>query len=203
MLAQLRSALAALPDALTALVFVAAWVAPLHWGRELVGNLMLVMLLEFLVVHSGGFIGQVVLSPDASRTAKTGAVVGFGAFYMIFVLAFALAFHRPWAIAAFSWLLLGKLVTVWLSPVPAATEAQRQRLLWGTSVVLYLGGVFLTVLLPLPRLGLQPDVVAQLGLPGKGLWVEHPHTVIAFGTLYFGALAAIKWRSALGMEAQA
>ena len=203
MLAQLRSALAALPDALTALVFLAAWIAPLHWGRELVGNLMLVMLLEFLVVHSGGFIGQVVLSPAVSRAAKTAAVVGFGAFYMIFVLAFSLAFHRPWAVAAFTWLLFGKLVTVWLSPVPPAREVQRQKLLWGVSVMLYLAGVFATSLLPLPRLGLQPDVVAQLGLPGKGLWVERPHTVIAFGALYFGALAALKWRSAIGMEAQA
>ena len=151
MLAQLRSALAALPDALTALVFLAAWIAPLHWGRELVGNLMLVMLLEFLVVHSGGFIGQVVLSPAVSRAAKTAAVVGFGAFYMIFVLAFSLAFHRPWAVAAFTWLLFGKLVTVWLSPVPPAREVQRQKLLWGVSVMLYLAGVFATTLLPLPR----------------------------------------------------
>jgi hypothetical protein len=61
-------------------------------------------------------------------------------------------------------------------------------------VALYVLGVFVTVILPLPRLGITPEVVAQLGIPGSGLWVERPHTVIAFGLLYFGALAAVKAR---------
>ena len=55
---------------LTALVFLAAWIAPLHWGGNWWATWMLVMLLEFLVVHSGGFIGQVVLSPAVSRAAR-------------------------------------------------------------------------------------------------------------------------------------
>jgi len=54
--------------------------------------------------------------------------------------------------------------------------------------------VVATSLLPLPRLGLQPDVVATLGLPGSGQWIESPQTGIAFGALYFGFLAWAKWR---------
>ena len=201
MLAQIRGFFSALPDALTALLYLVTWIAPLHWGTDVVGNLMLVMLLEFLVVHSGGFIGMKVLDPNASRTSKTVAVIGFGLFYMIFVLAFSLAFKRSWVIGAFAWLLLGKLVTVWFSPLPAARESDRQRELWGLSVLAYIGWVFVTVLLPLPRLGLQPDVVAQLGLPGSGLWVEKPHTVIAFGLLYFATLAWMKWYGAIKADA--
>jgi hypothetical protein len=194
MLDFLRRLFSAAPDAVTALVFAAAWVAPLHWGRDLVGNLMLVMMLEFLVVHSGGFIGMAVVNPEVGRRAKTLAVLGFGAFYMLFALAFALAFHRLWAVWAFTWLLGSKLATVWLSPAAPTREVERQKSLWGLSVALYVLGVFVTVILPLPRLGITPEVVAQLGIPGSGLWVERPHTVIAFGLLYFGALAAVKAR---------
>ena len=45
------------------------------------------------------------------------------------------------------------------------------------------------ILLPLPRLGLTPEVVARLALPGSGQWVEQPHRVLAFGFLYFAATA--------------
>jgi hypothetical protein len=40
---------AALPDAVSASLFLAAWFYPLRWGTGLVGNLVLVMLLEFLL----------------------------------------------------------------------------------------------------------------------------------------------------------
>ena len=37
-------------------------------------------------------------------------------------------------------------------------------------------------------------MVSQLGLTGSGEWVDKPHTVVAFGALYFGVLAWSKWR---------
>ena len=64
---------------------------------------------------------------------------------------------------------------------------------WGLSVAAYLAAVFAGVMLPLPRLGLSGDIVPLLGLPGGGLWVEQPHTVIASGTIYFSLLAWAKW----------
>ena len=50
---------------------------------------------------------------------------------------------------------------------------------------------------PLPRLGLDAQVVGAADLPGSGQWVSKPHTVVAFGLFYFGLLAASKlggWR---------
>jgi len=119
------------------------------------------------------------------------AVLGFGAFYLAFVLAFAFIFERTWAIWAFSWLLVSKLATIWFEPSTA--ESLRQQQLWVLSAACYLLGAFATTLLPLPRLGITPEVVAQLGLPGSGLWVEQPQKVVAFGLLYFGLLATAKW----------
>jgi hypothetical protein len=191
MLGLLRRFFAALPDAISASVFVAAWLYPLRWGTPLVGNLVLVMLLEFLLVHSSGFLGMTMLDDSASRLRKTLVVLGFGVFYMAFVLAFAFIFERTWAIAAFSWLLVSKLATIWFGPGTA--DSERQQALWGVSVVCYVLGAFVTAIAPLPRFGITPEVVGQLGLPGSGLWVEQPHTVMAFGALYFGMLAAAKW----------
>ncbi len=185
---------AALPDSISAVVFLAAWLFPLRWGNALVSNLLLVMLLEFIVVHSSGFLGMTVLDGSASRSRKVLAVLGFGVFYLCFVLAFAFIFQRTWAIWAFSWLLLSKLATIWFEPSTA--ESTRQQQLWALSAVCYVLGAFATTLLPLPRLGLTSEVVSQLGLPGSGLWVEQPHKVVAFGLLYFGLLAAAKWSMA-------
>jgi hypothetical protein len=52
--------------------------------------------------------------------------------------------------------------------------------------------VFVTLLLPLPRLGLTPDIVASAGLVGSGYWIENPHSVVAFGLIYFGLQALAK-----------
>ena len=65
---------------------------------------------------------------------------------------------------------------------------------WGISALAYLGGVFATLMLPLPRLGLTGDVVAAADLPGSGEWVDKPHTVVAFGLIYFAVLATGKLR---------
>lgn len=181
-----------LPDALTALAYLVTWFSPLLWKPDAVKFLMLVMLLEFLVVHSGAFMGAVVLSDKASRRYKTVAVLGFGMFYMLFAGAFGLAFDSWWPVLTFAWLLAAKFALIWFIPVPKEEEARRQMTLWAFSVVAYLGAVFLGIILPLPRFGLDVDLVAQLQLPGSGLWIEKPHTVIAGGFVYFGLLAWMK-----------
>ncbi|MFT3805677.1 hypothetical protein [Arenimonas sp.] len=183
-----------LPDALTSLAYLVTWFSPLLWKHDAVNFLMLVMLLEFLVVHSGAFIGAVVLSDKASRRYKTVAMLGFGAFYMLFAGAFSLAFDSWWPVLTFGWLMLAKFALIWLAPVPKTEEAQRQMTLWAFSVAAYLAAVFMGVILPLPRFGLGAELVAQLQLPGSGLWIEKPHTVIAGGFVYFGLLAWMKWK---------
>lgn len=186
-------AVSALPDAITAAAYAIAWFAPLGFGQDTIRNLMLLMLMEFLVVHSGAFIGTTVLSDKLGRGAKSLSILGFGAFYMLFAGAFSLAFHSWWPALSFLWLLLAKFALVWLAPVPRALEARRMTTQWGISVLFYLMAVFVGVILPLPRFGLGADVVPMLGLGGSGLWIEQPHTVIASGLIYFAASAWSKW----------
>ena len=191
--AAVSRALSALPDAATAAAYIVTWIAPLAWRADAVTFLMMVMLLEFLVVHSGGFIGITLLSDRLGRRGKSLAVIGFGAFYLLFAGAFSLAFHSWWPVASFSWLLATKFVQVWLTPLPRAEEAQRFTAFWALSVLAYLFAVFAGVILPMPALGITPEVIASLHLEGGGVWIERPQTVIASGTIYFALLAWSKW----------
>jgi len=184
----------ALTDVLSCGFFLLTWVAPLTVGVEWIGNLMAVMLVEFLAVHSGGLIGLPLLDPAYSRVRKTLIVVGAGALYMIFAGAFSYAMETWWPAAAFAWLLLSKLILVWLSPLPHAAERDRQKKLVGFSVLAYIGGIFLTTLLWVPELGVTDEVRNLADLPGSGLWVDDPQSVLAFGFLYFGATAWFKIR---------
>jgi hypothetical protein len=111
---------------------------------------------------------------------------------MLFVLAFCAAVGEWWPIAAFGWLLVGKFLMVVLEPKPRAEERQRLTSIWMLSVVAYIGSVFLTVLLPVPEFGIDAAARAGAAIPGSGLWVEQPETVIAAGLVYFSILAWAK-----------
>jgi hypothetical protein len=187
-------AFAAAPDAITALCYALTWAMPLAWSPGAVKTLMLVMLIEFLVVHSGGFLGATVFADGLSKAKKSLALLGFGSFYLLFAGAFSLAFQAWWPLLTFVWLLGSRLALLWLSPLPREEEARRQMQMWGLSVGAYLFAVFLGVLLPLPRLGVTEALLPQLGLTGSGLWVEKPHTVLCSGLVYFGVMSWAKWK---------
>jgi len=181
------------PDAATAALYLWTWFDPLHFSDSMVKSLMLVMMMEFLVVHSGAFIGLAVLSDTATRREKTLVILGFGAFYMLFAGAFSLAFHSWWPALSFIWLLAAKFAMVWLTPLPPEDEVARVKALWALSVAAYLLSVFAGVILPMPQLGITPEVIPKLGLVGSGLWIDHPQTVIASGAIYFALLVWSRW----------
>lgn len=189
--------LTAAPDATTAGLFLTLWISPMRFGPHGVRNAMLVMLVEFLLIHSSAFIGTIALAPGVRRTTKIGSILGFGLFYLVFIAAFAWSFGESWPYYAFGWLLAGKIASA-LDPRRSPDDAiHAMRSSWALSALLYIAGIFATLLLPMPRFGLDATVVSQLDLPGSGLWVDEPHTVIAFGTFYFGLLAWTKWRGTL------
>jgi hypothetical protein len=191
-----RRALAALPDAASATVFMALWIAPLAFGGSGVRNAMLVMLVEFILVHATGFLGVAAFAGNASRLRKVGMLAGFGVLYLVFIAAFSSAFDAWWPFLAFGWLLLGKLGIVFGARDAAGLSARDAPQAWAMSALAYIVAVFATLFLPLPRLGLEQAVLEPLQLPGSGVWVEQPHRVIAAGALYFGMMAWVKWRAA-------
>jgi hypothetical protein len=186
---------AATPDAITAGVFLSIWLAPLALGESAVRNAMLIMLIEFVMVHAAGFLGAFAFADRLSRRQRVLSLLGFAGFYLLFVLAFVLIFREWWPLPVFGWLLLSKLGIAMGGSQYGTDQQARMMALWVLSALFYLGGVFATLLLPLPYLGMQPDLLPQFGLVGSGLWVEQPHRVVAFGALYFSLCSWAKWKA--------
>jgi hypothetical protein len=182
----------ALPDSVTCLYFMVLWIAPLHFGAESVRNGMLIMLVEFVLVHATGFIGVIVLEAAGSRLKVVGVVLGFALFYLVFIAAWSYIFEQWWPFLAFGWLLLGKFSHAMNPDMNSPSRRQTMQSDWVNAGVTYVIGVFITSILPVPQFGIDSAVIAQLHLPGSGVWVEQPQKVIAFGVLYFGALAWTK-----------
>lgn len=187
--------LSAVPDTLTAMLFLIVWVAPLHFGESSVRNGMLIMLVEFILVHASGFIGAQLLGTRKTSREKFLFVAGFGLFYLIFISAWAWSFRQWWPFLAFGWLLVGKFTTSMDARLPSDERKLRMQSDWALGALAYIGGVFATILLPVPRLGITPDIISQLDLPGGGMWIDEPQRVIAFGVIYFGVLAWVKFKN--------
>ncbi|AWV07492.1 hypothetical protein [Marilutibacter maris] len=191
--ARLGRWIGALPDALTAGFFALVWIAPQLPGAGAIRTGMLMMMVEFVLLHASAMIGSIALNAASSRRKKLAAVGGFAAMYLLFIAAWTWQFRAWWPLLAFGWLVLGK---AWLAFQPLPPEQRRQQMHseWAVGVMAYLAGAFATVFLPIPRLGMTPSIVAEAALPGGGLWVSKPQTVIAFGVFYFGVLAVTKAR---------
>ncbi len=180
--------LSALPDVGLAAVFFITWIRPSTFGPFMVKWLLIVMIVEFIIIHSAAFMGVVAFAPGG-RTARFFRVLGLGAFYTLFAGGMSLAFSSWWPITAF-W---GQTVNRLLGVILGQGQDRGQKALvmagWGAAVLFYLVGCFATIILPVPRLGITAAVVAAQRIPGSGLWVDHPEKVVAFGVIYFALTA--------------
>ena len=183
--------LAALPDAITAGIFLFAWLHP-TWHPGLPRMLMLVMLIEFLAVHSGGMLGAFALDRSKAMRTRLKAILGLSLFYGLFVFGFAMAFESWWPVWWLLWLVFTK-ISLAVGPMEDQKRAAMMTAMWGISAAFYVLLVGATTILPVPRLGIDHAAVRMMDLPGEGLWVDQPWRVIAFGFLYFFALAVIRY----------
>jgi len=167
---------------------VALWVAPERFGAGAIRYVVLLMVLEFIVVHSAAFMGKITVG-SSGRAWRTLGIIGLGAGYSAFVAAFCFVFGEWWPLPAFWLLILNRLAGALLHKgEPGAARALG--LSWAAAIVAYLGAALLSKLLPIPRLGVTPDIQAAADLPGSGIiWIEEPHRVLAAAALYFTLMA--------------
>jgi hypothetical protein len=164
--------------------FLVTWIQPSRFGVTMVKFALELMLLEFILIHSAGFMGLKASAAD-SWWRRVGWFAGIGAFYSLFVVGFCLALDT-WRPMVTFWIITAqRLVTDLLDPKPS--EETRAWFTTGLAlnVVLYIGGAMLTVLLPLPRLGVTRGVRDELGIGGSGLWQSEPHRVVVLAALYY------------------
>lgn len=184
--------LTALPDAVTALAFLALWLVPVWFGAQALRNAMLVMLVEFFLVNASIFLGGIAVDHARPRSLRLLAVMVFGALYVALLSGFLYAFDAWWQLPVFGWLLLGKLALVFARP-PGPARMHAMRSAWVMGGMFYVGGVMLTLALPVPALGIDETVRVQVASLG-GVWGNEPQRLVAFGLLYFGVSAMAKWR---------
>lgn len=185
----IRRVFSAAPDIALGSTYLITWINPGAFDTNLLPYLTLMMALEFIVIHSAGFMGVVALS-DARRHRRVAGIIGLGVFYSIFVVGFAVLFGRWWPVWAFWSLTLNRLTGVIFSTGSGHDTAGVQAG-WGVSALFYLVGAFATTFLPIPRFGITPEIARTAAIAGEGLWVDEPHRMIAFGAAYFLGQAAV------------
>jgi len=169
---------------------VRAWSDPMAvdgglWVRMGVG----LMLMEFIVLHSGGFMGALAVGDVAPRR-KLALFLGLAAFYGLFAWAFAAALGTWTVLKIYGLLMAGRYLTVM-----AADKVGKTLLLVRSAVGVgaYLGTVFLTLFVPVPRAVITYDVLDQV-YPGRGsgVWEQQPQIAIAAAVLYFAIMGVFE-----------
>ncbi len=184
-------AVSAVPDAVNAGLFLAAWVAPTLIGPHWIKTMMLVMLFEFICIHSSAFMMGIGERKSLGRVQRSLAMMGLGIVYLGLAGAFSLIFEAWWPVFAFLWLLLGKIIALWSHRGETQPYGQ---FIWAMSTGLFIAAVVLGAVIPMPALMITDEVRAQAAIPGSGLWVDNPQQMLASGVAYFAALVWVKLR---------
>ncbi len=165
-------------------VLTRAWIDPMSvdegiWVSLAVG----LMALEFILLHSGVFMGTVA-SKAESTARRAGLFVLLAAFYAIFAVAFSLVTGTWEILKIFGFLMAGRFITV----IVASGEGKQQLIARSAAgIAIYIPVVFLTVFVPFPELGVNADVLREVYPDrGGGIWEQHPERAIAGAILYFG-----------------
>lgn len=189
-----RNLLSALPDAGLAGLFLLTWIAPTLLDEKMVSDLMIVMIMEFIIIHSSVFMGIIIIS-SFPMARKIRYLLGLGLLYSLFVAGFSFGFGVWWPFIGFWGLMANRLSGIILGRVPTEEQKALVGKTWILGVVCYLGGVTITSIVPLPPLGVTYEVIAAQGIEGSGAWNDEPHNVLAFGTLYFSATAWSEYKN--------
>ncbi|MBI5092108.1 MAG: hypothetical protein HZB26_06635 [Candidatus Hydrogenedentes bacterium] len=177
------------PDFGWAAAFLITWLSPYTLGDTAVYHLTFVMILEFIVVHSSGFFGAIGSKGDSFRS-RALMYSALALFYCIFAAAFSAMYGGLWPLYAFLMLAIGKLPNTVIRP-PDAEGQNIVMINWAAMTALYLAGVFITVILPIPAFGVTPEVIASQHFTATGVWPEEPYRVMAFGAFYFTGMGVI------------
>lgn len=189
----LRRLLAGLPsasaDLVTASVCIAVWWAPQSWPEDLLRSTALIMLIEFLSIHS--LIIAPVLAVLLTERWPYAGLILILLLYLGVAVGVSVALQTWWPTVFFAWLLLSRYVLpMW--NIGGGDEHIDLGKVWLVSTLLWLLLIFASLILPVPALGWDADAIARLGLPGGGIWVDQPHRLLAFAASYFLLLAAFK-----------
>lgn len=179
----------ALPEAISAGCFLAAWLLPSVIGAHWIKTMMLVLLFEFISIHSSAFMIGIAEQHGMSRLRRSALMLGLSVMYLGFIAVFVVIFDDWWPIVAFAWLLIGKIAGVWQH---ADNASDYGKMIWAASTGFFIIAIVIGAVIPFPALMITEEIRMQAAIPGIGLWVDNPQRMLASGVLYFGALTWLK-----------
>jgi hypothetical protein len=199
----LGSLVSGVPEIILGVGFLITWWDPDRLGTDWVRFALELMLLEFILIHSAGFMGMKARRAE-TFLARVGWFGGIGAFYSIFVIGFCLSLDTWRPMIAFWVITLQRLAADVLDPKPSEETQAWFGVGLAANVMLYLGGVMLTLFLPLPEFGVTGFVRDEVGLEaGGGVWSTEPHRVVVLAALYYllrGWMTANAWPRTVTMD---
>ena len=185
----LRNLAKALPDLITAGLLLAVWIEPLRFGVEWFRAASFTMLLEFFVIHAGGFMAVTVTDPEATSRQRLTRLGGWSAGYLAFIGLFALGLDAWWMVWAFAWFCFAKVQAIWTGAPLTVRDRTHAIVSWALAVATFLGALFVTLEYPVAELGADATVRAAAGFDkGGGVWETEPHRALAAGVLYFAIM---------------
>ena len=187
-----RHLVKALPDLFTAYLLYVTWSGPTRFGMEWFRAGAFLMLLEFFVIHAGGFMAVTVVDPQASRRVRLLRLAGWSAGYLAFISLFAIGLDAPWLVWAFAWCCFCKLQALWTGAPPTERDRSHAVTAWALSVAVYLGAVFATVMYDVPELAVSAELRKAWGFTGSGVWESEPQRALAGGVLYFALMGLLR-----------
>ena len=152
-------------------------------GAERVGWLFWTLIIEFLVVHSTGFMAAAAYSA-ADRPARLRSAAMFGFPYLVLTGIFAIALRAWWPFTSF-WSLTANR---WLGPLigrAAPKETQRFVIVsWIVSLTLYSLVIPAAMVVAVPELGLAGRGIIPAGMQ-QSAGDPQLHRWMAAGGCYF------------------
>lgn len=173
----------------SAVALVLAWIVPMRleegiWIKLGVG----LVVAEFIVIHAGTLLGEL----NARRVGWPSLLMLCG-IYALFAAGIAAAFGSAAIALMFVLLLGGRLYGALQPPTPREIAYGRRRSI--ASAMLYLVLGFASVAVPLPELGVTPELVDAVWPDrGDGLWEAEPQRALAMGAAYFALLGWVESR---------
>jgi len=183
MIPWIATIVAALPCFYLSWILVNVWREPMAWDD---GNWVRLgvglLLLEFILLHSGAFM-MGVLGQQKDRRQQFKGAIALLTFYSLMVWAFAKSLDTPALIWIFAGIILGRSLNLLLNPKDSKQAIMARSAI---GVLFYLLVVFGTVFLPIPELGISSSVLNEVYPDrGGGLWEREPERAIAGAALYF------------------
>ena len=158
---------------------LSVWFYPEYYNAEIIYNLTIILIFEFILVHSGVFMAVI---------QNKIALVGFALFYGIFALAInaSVLGDAPVILYLYSATVINRMIFGLSSRSPQERQENM-----GYSALMALNFMFcifaaLILSFMVPYGGLTPDYLSSIHyLNSGGEFPENPHVAFAFGVMYF------------------